>query len=143
MAEGLNRVQALGNLPRDAELRMTQGGQAVLKFSVACNERYKDRSGAWKERTEYINFVLWGKRAEGLSKYMSKGTRVYAEGALRTSSYDDKDGNKRYRTEVNATNVILLGSKNGGGSRAEPAAADYGLDEGSAPTDGGSDDYGF
>jgi single-strand DNA-binding protein len=115
MAEGLNRVMLLGNLGADPELRMTSGGQSVLKMRLATSETYLDRNKVRQERTEWHNVVVWGKRAEALGKFLTKGSRLFVEGGLRTSSYDDKDGNKRYRTEVIANNIILAGSGGGGG----------------------------
>jgi single-strand DNA-binding protein len=119
MTEGINEWTGLGNLTRDPELRTTSGGQPVLKFSIAINESYKDRSGARQEKTEYVNCVVWGKQAETLAKYLEKGKQVLCKGQLRTSSYDDKDGAKKYKTEVNCQRVILLG---GGTRAAQPAA---------------------
>ena len=117
MAEGLNRVMLLGNLGADPELRMTSGGQSVLKMRLATSETYLDRNKVRQERTEWHNGVVWGKRAEALGKFLTKGSRLFVEGGLRTSSYDDKDGNKRYRTEIIANNIILAGSGGGGGGR--------------------------
>jgi single-strand DNA-binding protein len=115
MAEGLNRVMLLGNLGADPELRMTSGGQAVLKRRLATSETYVDKNRQRQERTEWHNVVIWGKRAEALAKILTKGTRIFVEGGLRTSSYEDRDGNKRYRTEVVSTNILLQGSGGGGG----------------------------
>jgi single-strand DNA-binding protein len=117
MAEGLNRVMLLGNLGADPELRMTSGGQAVLKLRLATAETYLDRNRNRQERTEWHSVVVWGKRAEALGKILSKGSRLFVEGSLRTSSYDDRDGNKRYRTEIVASNIILSGGRGGGGGR--------------------------
>jgi single-strand DNA-binding protein len=114
MAEGLNRVMLLGNLGADPELRMTPSGQAVLKLRLATSETYLDRNRVRQERTEWHSVVVWGKRAEALAKILSKGSRLFIEGGLRTSSYDDKEGNKRYRTEIVANNIILSGGGGGG-----------------------------
>lgn len=120
MAEGLNRVMLIGNLGADPELRMTKGGQAVLSLRMATTESYLDKDKQRQERTEWHNVTVWGKRGEALAKILSKGSRLFIEGSLRTSDYDDKDGNKRYRTEVIAREVLLLG---GGAARAPAAAA--------------------
>lgn len=117
MAEGLNKVMLLGNLGQDPELRMTSSGQAVLKLRLATSETYLDRNKVKQERTEWHSVVVWGKRGEGLAKILTKGSRIFVEGGLRTSSYDDKDGGKRYRTEIVANNVILSGGGERGGSR--------------------------
>ena len=137
MAEGLNRVMLLGNLGQDPELRMTSGGQAVLKLRLATSETYLDRNKVRQERTEWHSVVVWGKRAEALSKFLTKGSRIFVEGGLRTSSYDDKEGHKRYRTEVVAQNIILSGG--GGGGRGGPRSQDSG-DSGPdpAPSAGGA-----
>jgi single-strand DNA-binding protein len=120
MADGLNRVMLLGNLGQDPELRMTSGGQAVLKLRLATSETYLDRNKVRQERTEWHSVVIWGKRGEALSKILSKGSRIFVEGGLRTSSYDDKEGHKRYRTEVVANNIILSGGgSRGGGPRSQ------------------------
>jgi single-strand DNA-binding protein len=116
MAEGLNRVMLLGNLGADPELRFTQGGQAVLNLRLATTESYLDRDKVRKERTDWHNVVIWGKRAEALGKILAKGSSIFIEGSLRTSSYDDRDGNKRYKTEVVANNVLLTGGGRGRGA---------------------------
>ena len=121
MAEGLNRVMLLGNLGADPELRMTPSGQAVLKLRLATSESYLDRNKVRQERTEWHSVVIWGRRAEALSKILSKGSRLFVEGGLRTSSYDDRDGNKRYKTEIVANNVILTGGKRGESARSGEA----------------------
>ena len=111
MSEGLNRVMLLGNLGADPELRFTQGGDAVLNIRLATTERYLDRNKQQQERTDWHSVTVWGKRGEGLAKILSKGSTILVEGSIRTSSYDDKEGNKRYKTEINAHNIVLTGSK--------------------------------
>ncbi len=106
----VNKVILLGHLGKDAETRYTQSGASVANFTLATNRRWKDQqTGEWKEETDWHNIVLW--RAENLSTYLTKGKQVYVEGKLRTRSYDDKDGNKRYVTEVVADDVLLLGGR--------------------------------
>ena len=119
MAEGLNRVMLLGNLGADPELRFTQAGQAVLNIRLATTERYMDREKNWQERTDWHNVVVWGKRGEALAKFLAKGSSLFVEGSLRTSSYDDREGNKRYKTEIIANNVLLTGSRGGRGAPTE------------------------
>jgi single-strand DNA-binding protein len=124
MAEGLNRVMLLGNLGADPELRYTQGGQAVLNLRLATTESYVDRDNQRKERTDWHNVVIWGKRAEGLAKFLTKGSSIFVEGSLRTSSFEGRDGVKRYKTEVNARNVLLTGGRpRAGGGDDRPAAS--------------------
>jgi len=123
MAEGLNRVTLLGNLGADPELRVTSNGNSVLNMRLATTESIPGKDGGPRtERTEWHSVTLWGKRAEALSKFLTKGSRILVEGSNRTSSYDDKDGNKRYKTEVNASNVVLCGGgKGSSGSDDAPA----------------------
>jgi single-strand DNA-binding protein len=137
MAEGLNRVMLLGNLGADPELRYTQSGQAVLNMRLATTESYLDRNKVRQERTDWHNVVLWGKRGEALAKFLTKGSTVFIEGGLRTSSYDDKEGNKRYKTEVHATNLILAGSRGprAGGEMGDPGGGG-GARRGSNPPSG-------
>lgn len=123
MSEGLNRVMLLGNLGQDPELKYTQGGQAVLNIRLATTETYFDRDRQKKERTDWHTVVIWGNRAEALSKILSKGSSIFVEGSIRNSSYEGRDGQKRYKTEISAKNVILSG---GGRRRSEGGAApDY------------------
>ena len=117
MAEGLNKVMLLGNLGADPELKVTPSGQAILKLRLATTESYLDKSNTRQERTEWHSVTVWGKRGEALSKILSKGSSIFVEGGIRTSSYE-KDGEKRYRTEVVANNIILAGRR-GGDSMAE------------------------
>lgn len=112
MSQGYNRCLLLGNLGADPELRMTGGGQAVLKLRLATTESYLDKDKQRQERTEWHSVVIWGKRAEGLGKILHKGDRLFIEGGLRTTSWEH-EGQKRYRTEVVASEVILQGSPGG------------------------------
>jgi len=130
-SRSINKVILVGHLGKDAETRFTTGGQSVTNFSVATSRRWKDQqSGEWKEETDWHNVVLW--RAENLANYLTKGKQVYVEGRLRTRSYDDKDGNKRYVTEVMAEDVLLLGGRGEGGGDFGGGASAGGYDQ-SAP----------
>lgn len=117
MAGGVNKVILVGNLGVDPELRTTPSGSSVCEFRIATNESWNDKSGQRQERTEWHRIVVWGKRAEICNKYLSKGRQVYLEGRLRTRSWEDKEGNKRYTTEIIANDVQFLGGGGGGGSR--------------------------
>jgi single-strand DNA-binding protein len=118
MAEGLNKVLLLGNLGADPELRVTPGGQAVLKLRLATTESYLDKANTRQERTEWHSITVWGKRGEALAKILAKGSSIFVEGSIRTSSYE-KDGDKRYRTEIIANNIILSGRGRGGEARGD------------------------
>ena len=126
MAEGLNRVMLLGNLGAEPELRFTQGGQAVLHLRLATTESYLDKDKVRRERTDWHAVVVFGKRGEALSKILNKGSGIFVEGSLRTSSYDDRDGNKRHKTEVIASNVILSGGRGRGGGGDDGGYGDEG-----------------
>ena len=112
----VNKVILLGNLGADPEVRYTNTGTAVANFRIATNERWNDKNGATQERTEWHNIVAWGKLAEICGKYLKKGRSVYVEGRLQTRSWDDKDGQKRYSTEIISDRIELLGRREGGGS---------------------------
>jgi len=118
MAEGLNKVLLIGNLGADPELSYTQSSQAVLKLRLATNESFQNKAGERQERTEWHRVVVWGKRAEALSKFLTKGRQLYIEGRLQTRSWEDKDGQKRYATDIVATEIILLGGGAGAGRGA-------------------------
>lgn len=123
MAEGLNRVMLLGNLGADPELRFGQSAeQAVLKLRLATTESYFDkRTNERKERTDWHNVVVFGKRGEALQKILSKGSTIFVEGRIQTGSYE-KDGQKHYRTDIVANNIILAGGR-GGGARDDAGGA--------------------
>lgn len=108
----LNKVLLIGNLGKDPELRKTGSGTAVCNFSIATTERWKNNeTNNWDEKTEWHNVVVWGKQGENCHQYLSKGRPVYIEGRLQTRSWDDKEGKKRYTTEVVATSVKFLGGR--------------------------------
>jgi single-strand DNA-binding protein len=138
----VNKVILVGNLGRDAELRYTPGGAAVATLNMATTEVWNDKSGQRQEKTEWHRVVLWGKTAESLSEYLTKGKQIYVEGRLQTRQWDDKDGNKRYTTEIRSDRVVLLsggggrgGSMSGGGAERSAGGGDFGGPgpEGSAP----------
>ena len=114
----VNKVILVGNLGRDAELRYTPGGAAVATLNLATTEVWNDKGGQRQEKTEWHRIVLWGKQAESLQEYLVKGKQIYVEGRLQTRQWDDKDGNKRYTTEIKADRITLLGGGGGGGRGA-------------------------
>ena len=111
----VNKVILVGNLGRDAELRYTPGGAAVATLNMATTEVWNDKAGQKQEKTEWHRIVVWGKSAESLSEYLTKGKQIYVEGRLQTRQWDDKDGNKRYTTEIRGDRIVLLGGGSGGG----------------------------
>jgi single-strand DNA-binding protein len=121
----VNKVILVGNLGRDAELRYTPGGAAVATLNLATTEVWNDKGGQRQEKTEWHRIVLWGKQAESLQEYLTKGKQIYVEGRLQTRQWDDKDGNKKYTTEIKADRITLLGGGGGGGRSAS-------MDRGSA-----------
>ena len=128
MASSLNKVQIIGNLTRDPELRQTTSGQSVATIGVATNRTWKDNNGEKQEQVEFHNVVAWGKLSEICSQYLTKGQKVYFDGRLQTRDWEGQDGVKRYRTEIVAENMIMLssrgGASEGGYSQPAPAAKD-------------------
>jgi len=128
----VNKGILVGNLGRDAELRYTPGGAAVATLNMATTEVWNDKAGQRQEKTEWHRVVLWGKTAESLNEYLTKGKQIYVEGRLQTRQWDDKDGNKRYTTEIKADRITLLGGgggrsgamERGGGGSAVPGGPD-------------------
>jgi single-strand DNA-binding protein len=112
----VTKVILVGNLGRDAELRYTPGGSPVATLNLATTEVWNDKGGQKQEKTEWHRVVLWGKSAESLNEYLVKGKQIYVEGRLQTRQWDDKDGNKRYTTEIRGDRVVLLSSGGGGGA---------------------------
>lgn len=124
MARGVNKVIAIGNLGQDPDTRYIPSGTAVTNFSIACNESWTDKqTGEKKERTEWINCECWGKVAEIAAEYLRKGSQVYVEGSLKTDSWEDDQGNKKYRTKVRVDQMQMLGSRGEGGGQSRPAPA--------------------
>jgi len=118
----MNKIFLLGNVGQDPELRHTGGGTAVLNIRMATSETYRDKqTGEKKETTEWHSVCIWDKRAEALSKFIRKGSKILVEGSLQTRSWE-KDGEKRYSTEVKAFNIELLDKKpdTGGGQQQQP-----------------------
>jgi len=117
----LNKFMGIGNLGADPELRTTTSGTSVCEFRLAINESWFDKaSNERKERTEWIRVIVWGKSGENCAKYLSKGSKAFVEGRIQTREWQDKDGNKRYTTEIVASSVQFLSTKGsaGGGSHA-------------------------
>ena len=108
-----NKVLLMGNLTRDPELRYTGNGTAVCNLRIATNESYKDQDGQLVEKTEWHSVVAWSRLAEICGEYLKKGSRVYFEGSLQTRSWEDRDGNTRYTTEIKAREMMMLDSRGG------------------------------
>jgi single-strand DNA-binding protein len=118
---GVNKAILIGNLGKDPELKYLPSGQAVANFSLATTERRTDKNGQRQDRTEWHNIVVYGKTAEVVNQYLKKGRSAYIEGRITTRSWDDRDGNKKYRTEIVANTVQFLG--NPGGSVPQETAS--------------------
>lgn len=108
---GLNMVQLIGNLGRDPEIRYTKTGQAVSNLNLATTDSWKTKTGERQERTEWHKIVLWGPLAELSNNYLQKGSQIYVSGKITTRQWEDKDGGKRYNTEIVADELVMLGSK--------------------------------
>ena len=117
----VNRVILIGNLGKDPEVRFTPSGRAVARFPLATSEKWTDAEGKTQERTEWHNIECWGKQAELCGQYLARGRSCYVEGAIRSRSYDDKEGNKRYITEIVAQRIQFLGGggQNSGGGNGD------------------------
>jgi single-strand DNA-binding protein len=140
----VNKVILVGRLGRDPETRFTGGGQAVANFSVATDETYKDRNGERQKRTEWHRIVAWGKKAEFAQQYLKKGSLIYIEGSIRSSEWQDKEGQKRTKVEIIASEFRFIGEKRegaaagaGGGAAARSGGDD--MESHAAPAD---DSYG-
>jgi single-strand DNA-binding protein len=143
MSKSVNKVILVGNLGKDPEVKYTPSGMAVAKFSLATNDRFKDKEGNWQDRTEWHNLVAFQRTAEIVGEYLKKGRTVYVEGKLQTSSWDDKEtGAKKYKTEIVVNELVLLGGgqrgdsggggehdQTSGGGRSKGASAGSGMDQ--------------
>ena len=132
----VNRVILVGNLGRDPELRYIASGQAVANFTLATNDRWRDKEGNNQERTEWHRIVVWGKIAENCAQYLQKGRSVYIEGRLQTREWEDKDGNKRQTTETIAQTVQFLGGRGGSGGGPTGESGSSGAGSGGGESSG-------
>jgi single-strand DNA-binding protein len=134
----VNKAILVGNLGKDPELRYTPSGTAVCTFSLATTDRFKNKQGEQQDRTEWHNIVVWAGLAEICGKYLTKGKQIYIEGRIQNRSYDDRDGNKRYISEIVATEMQMLGraGDQGGGGRSPS-------DSGGSAGGGGSTNQGY
>ena len=114
-AGGVNKVILIGNLGADPELRQTTGGKSVCDIRMATSEKWKDKQGEAQEKTEWHRVIFWGKPAEIINQYCTKGQKLYIEGRIQTRTWDDKEGNKRYTTEIVGHDFMFLGTKGDGG----------------------------
>ena len=125
MAKSVNKVILVGNVGQDPEVKYTPSGVPVAKVSLATNERFKDKNDQWQDRTEWHNIVAWQRLAEIVGEYVRKGTKLYIEGKLQTTSWQDRQsGEKKYRTEIVARDLVLLGSRENG-QNATTQTADH------------------
>lgn len=131
MAKSVNKVILLGNVGKDPEIKFASSGNAIASFSLATTERFKDKnSGEWQDRTEWHALTAFGKTAEIIRDYVKKGSKLYVEGSLRTSSWDDKQsGQKRYKTEIVVNDISLLSGRDetsgGGGYSRSSSSSSY------------------
>lgn len=127
MPKSVNKVILVGNVGKDPEVRYSQSGTPVANFSLATNERFKGRNDEWQERTEWHSIVAWQRLAEIVGEYVSKGSKIYVEGKIQTSSWEDRQsGERKYRTEIVARELLLLGPReNGGGDHQSPTSDDH------------------
>ncbi len=135
MGSSVNKVILVGRLGKDPEVKFTQGGVAIARFSMATDETWKDQSGERQQRTEWHNIVAWRKLAEICGQYLNKGKLIYIEGRLQTRSWDDKEGNKRTTTEIQADTMVMLSGGKSEERREEATSAPSGSTSESEITD--------
>jgi single-strand DNA-binding protein len=142
MAKSVNKVILLGNVGKDPEIKATAGGVVVANFSIATSDRVKDKDGTWQDRTEWHNLVAFQRTAEIVRDYVKKGNKLYVEGSLRTSSWDDKTtGQKKYRTEIIVNDLSLLSGRGEGGEGGSSSAGYTRSNTASFDQRGGAEDY--
>src|SRR5579864_8345854 len=125
MPKSVNKVMLVGNVGKDPEIKYTPSGVPLAKFGLATNERFKDKSGEWQDRTEWHNVLAWQRLAEIVGEYVHKGSKLYIEGKLQSSTWEDRNsGEKKYRTEIVARDIVLLGSPEAGGDADRDRAVD-------------------
>ena len=139
---GVNKVILIGNLGANPELRYTQGQQAVANLRLATTEKWTDKNGQRQEATEWHRVVVWGKQAEIVGQYLTKGRQVYIEGRIRTRQWQDQQGQKRYTTEIVAQNVQMLGGRGDGASRGPGGAGGDDMAATVPPDDTIANDFG-
>jgi len=143
MAKDLNKVQLIGRLGQDPELKYTQSGVAVAAFSVATGSKWKDQEGNWQEKTEWHNLKAWRNLAEICSNYLKKGSKVYIEGRLETSNWEDENKKKHYKTEIVIDDMIMLDSKGGGDNSGSNSGGSYSTTSKSSDSTSSDDDLPF
>lgn len=131
----VNKVLLIGHLGSDPELKHTSSNRAVCNMNIATNESFKGKGGERQERTEWHRVTVWGDQAEHCSKYLEKGRSVYVEGRLQTRSWEDKDGKKRYSTDIVADRVVFLGGEGTGKPKGQQSRAKHREDDAGPPDD--------
>lgn len=139
---GLNKVQLIGHLGKDPEIRHLENGNTVAQFSIATSEKFKDKSGDVKEKTEWHNIVIWGKLAEVAEKYLRKGGQLYVDGKITYRQWTDKEGAKKTTTEIIASSFIMLDSKSNDDKKNKKAEEES-LNTDQVPAPGPEDDLPF
>jgi single-strand DNA-binding protein len=146
MARSVNKVTLLGNVGKDPEIRSSASGVMVANLTLATSDRYQDAQGNWQDRTEWHTLVAFKRTAEIVRDYVKKGSKLYIEGKLQTRSWDDKEGVKKYRTEIIVNELVLLssrdeGSGGGAGGYSKPASSAASFDQRTPPAAGAPDEY--
>jgi single-strand DNA-binding protein len=129
MPKSVNKVILVGNVGKDPEIRFASAGNPVANFTLATSERFKDKSGEFQERTEWHNLVAWQRLAEIVRDYVKKGSKLYIEGRIQTRSWDDKDGQKHYKTEIVVNDLVLLSGRTEGGETGSSSKSGSSYDQ--------------